>query len=308
MHVTLMHNPEAGEGEPSRESLEAAIRKAGHEVTYFATKGNGYEEALEHPGELVAVAGGDGTVEKIARRLVGRPVPITLLPLGTANNIATTFGIRGSYETLIAGWERGRTTGVDVGLIRTPWDEGVFLESAGLGLFADTIAEADARAADFERRPPGERLAAAFELIGRKVEDQPARRCTVRLDGVTHEGTYVLVEIMNTERIGPSLRLSWGADPCDGWFDVVLAEAGRRDELARYFAAHGPGTDRPAPATIHRAREIEILWSGTRLHVDDAIWPEADADPHLQPSASGETRLSVRIQEAALTFLVPATG
>ena len=149
MHVTLMHNPGAGDGQPSREALEAAVRRAGHHVSYQSTKEDGYGAALgaalEAATDLVVAAGGDGTVEKIARRIVGRDVPMAVLPLGTANNIATSLGVTGAWQDLVAGWAGGRPTCVDVGWIRTPWAEGYFLEGAGLGLLADAIVQADAR-------------------------------------------------------------------------------------------------------------------------------------------------------------------
>ena len=50
--------------------------------------------------------GGDGTVGRVTRRMVGRGVPITVLPSGTANNIARSLGlIERPFEELIRGWE-----------------------------------------------------------------------------------------------------------------------------------------------------------------------------------------------------------
>ena len=44
-------------------------------------------------GDAVIVAGGDGTVGKVAKRLAGTDVPLVVLPTGTANNIARSLGI-----------------------------------------------------------------------------------------------------------------------------------------------------------------------------------------------------------------------
>jgi len=63
------------------------------------------EEGAEEPGDIVAVAGGDGPVGKVARRLIGSPTPIAILPLGTANNIANTLDVTGkSLKELIRSW------------------------------------------------------------------------------------------------------------------------------------------------------------------------------------------------------------
>jgi len=64
-----------------------------------------WKKALKKPGDIVAVAGGDGTVGKVARRLIGSPTPIAILPLGTANNIANTLDVTGkSLKELIRSW------------------------------------------------------------------------------------------------------------------------------------------------------------------------------------------------------------
>jgi len=45
---------------------------AGHKVNYQSSKEKKWKKALKNPGDIVAVAGGDGTVGKVARRLIGR--------------------------------------------------------------------------------------------------------------------------------------------------------------------------------------------------------------------------------------------
>jgi diacylglycerol kinase family enzyme len=79
MKVTLIHNPKAGGGEhPSVEELLALIRGSGHAVTYLSSNDADSDQALDEPGDLVAVAGGDGTVGAVASQLVGRRVPIAV--------------------------------------------------------------------------------------------------------------------------------------------------------------------------------------------------------------------------------------
>jgi diacylglycerol kinase family enzyme len=46
-------------------------------------------------------AGGDGTAANAARTVAGRAIPLAVLPLGTANNIARSLGYVGSIEELI---------------------------------------------------------------------------------------------------------------------------------------------------------------------------------------------------------------
>src|SRR5205085_12423826 len=104
MRVTLIHNPTAGDESFSATKLTALIEQAGHEVSYQSSKKD-YKSALKEPADLVAVAGGDGTVRKVAIQLLGRNIiPIAVLPCGTANNIAKSLSITESPPELIAGW------------------------------------------------------------------------------------------------------------------------------------------------------------------------------------------------------------
>src|SRR5438067_1635676 len=115
MRVTLLHNPKAGRGHPTGAELTELIRAAGHKVRYRSTKEGKYPRVLDAPADLVVAAGGDGTIRKVAVRLVGRGVPLTIIPLGTANNIATSLGICGPPAELVAGWPRARRRKLDVG-------------------------------------------------------------------------------------------------------------------------------------------------------------------------------------------------
>src|SRR5438128_10331540 len=118
MRVTLIHNPTAGDESFSATELTALIEQAGHKVSYQSSKKD-FKSALKKPGDLVAVAGGDGTVRKVAIQLLERNlIPIAVLPCGTANNIARSLGLTESPPELIAGWPSARRRGFDVGVAR----------------------------------------------------------------------------------------------------------------------------------------------------------------------------------------------
>src|SRR5262249_8563377 len=137
MRVTLIHNPTAGDDkQPTKGQFEALIREAGHEVRYQSVREKGWSKVLKKSADLAAVAGGDGTVGKVARRLIGRGIPIAVLPVGTANNIARTLGIaQQSVIQLIPSWSTARHLSWDAGLATGPWGERVFIEGVGAGLF-----------------------------------------------------------------------------------------------------------------------------------------------------------------------------
>ncbi len=131
MRITLMHNPKAGDAEHGRKELMAALAKAGHHATYQSTKKSDYKKALKKPTDLVLAAGGDGTVVKVACRLVDTGIPLSVLPLGTANNLARSLGFLASPEEIIARLEGGKRRAFDIGVTRGPWGTRYFFRSRG---------------------------------------------------------------------------------------------------------------------------------------------------------------------------------
>jgi diacylglycerol kinase (ATP) len=273
MHVTLLHNPAAGEGEPSRRALVRALVDAGHEVTYQSTKEKGYEKALKEPGDLVLVAGGDGTVRKAAGHLLGRNVPLALLPLGTANNIAKALGVDGPPDRVIAGLASARPRRFDAGQAWGAWGEAHFLEAVGVGLFATTMCLVESRADHREGRAEHEDRGLTRDLryLSRVLRDLRPQAWQIEVDGQDFSGDYLLCEVMNIPSIGPNLRLAPRADVSDGLFDVVLVTEEERDALAAHIAAHVAGDDPELDLPVRRGRQIRIIAPGAEVHVDDEL-------------------------------------
>ncbi len=131
MRITLMHNPKAGDAKHGKKELMAALAKAGHHATYQSTKKKDYKKVLKTPTDLVLAAGGDGTVVKVASRLVDTGIPLSVLPLGTANNLARSLGFLASPEEIIARLEGGKRRAFDIGLTRGRGAHGTFSKLSG---------------------------------------------------------------------------------------------------------------------------------------------------------------------------------
>ena len=258
MRITLVLNPGAGTGSASPDELRRTIEAAGHRVEVRQAKKKHVAEALGDPGDLIVVAGGDGTVGRVMQALAGSEVPMTILPTGTANNIATSLGIRGEPERLAASWARLEVRRVDVGTVRGPWGETAFVESVGIGLLAHLIhpeVSGDVDGTD-EARTLARRLARTL----------PAREMRVELDGEDRSATYLLLEAMNIRCAGPNLWLADHARAGDGKLEIVRALESDRPSLVALADAFG--TSRASLAT-ERAKRL-VLWCGPdELHVDD---------------------------------------
>ena len=115
MRVSLLYNQGAGDGVPL-DRIRAAIVHHGHDLVRVVEKHDDSARLLDERPEVVVAAGGDGTVGLAARLLAFRNIPLAILPLGTANNIAKSVGTQGSIGDVIAGWDTARRLTLDLGV------------------------------------------------------------------------------------------------------------------------------------------------------------------------------------------------
>src|SRR5687767_6504777 len=113
----LLHNPKAGEGEYTHKKLARLVNRAGYDCSYSSTKKEGWDKIKASETDMIVIAGGDGTVRKVAKVVLDKKIPLALLPLGTANNIGKTLGITGKLEEVIQSWENAILKPFDVGRI-----------------------------------------------------------------------------------------------------------------------------------------------------------------------------------------------
>lgn len=287
--VTLFHNPTAGLGLHSKEELLQALHKKGYQTTYVNTKSDDYAESFSDLGELVVIAGGDGTVGKIGKHLLHRNIPIGLLPLGTANNIASSLGIAGAAAEIIAGWDLLKKKPFDVGVVNGPDGENIFFESAGFGIFPRLI-----RQHSKDKKSREEELEDALKHAQEIITGAEAKFCTLHVDGEQLSDNYLVVEIMNIRLAGPNMDLAPVADPGDDLLDVVLVREEEREKFKAHLASRLRGQGNAEKWQVRRAKEIQVEWNGMHYHVDD--------EAH---EGKAPVRIGLRIIPDSLEFLVP---
>jgi diacylglycerol kinase (ATP) len=288
MRALLVHNPKAGSGRPSGEELLAALDAAGFSTTYCSVKNGDLDEALAQPADVVIVAGGDGSVAKIARSLKDRKTLVAILPFGTANNIARCLGIEGEPDALIKALRGAPVERLDIGLAVGPWGSRRFVEAIGWGAFAKAV----------DREDPGQSKQARIErgraAFAKTIAAYEARRFAFTADDEEIEDEVIFVEALNLGMTGPRMILGPTAKPGDQLLDIVYLPAVRRQEMLDWLA--DSPDDWPAPLTIRKARKATLSWQDGPLRVDDQVF---DA-PEL-PS-----NIIVELEPDGLRVCVPA--
>ena len=302
MKVALIHNPNAGDDSGATAGqLEALIREAGHKVRLQSIKEKNWPDSAGKRADLVAVAGGDGTVGEVARKLVGKGIPIAVLPMGTANNISRTLGIVDkSVLELIPGWARAKRLHFDAGIATGPWGSSHFIEGIGMGLFARALPRIRGNKTMASLADGDVKLSYALQLMREHLENSRPMKLNATLDGKDISGKYLLFEAMNTRYIGPNLFLAPHVAPGAGLLDIVYVAERDRKKLARFLAKWQEGKFWPPDLGVGRGRRLELEWTGFPLHLDDKLWPVKGRKRPRPPATIG-----IELEPAALEFLVP---
>jgi diacylglycerol kinase (ATP) len=294
LRVLLTYNPTAGDEGADVRELVSLLEAAGHTVEdAHSVKERGWKSALDKHAELVVVAGGDGTVSKVFRHLAGGRALTTLLPLGSANNIARSLGYGDdALEALVRDLPNAKRRWFDVGTFAFTGSSASFVESAGGGVFAEMLVRAENVDGD---RGGEAKLELGLRLLRRVVEDASALEWVVRADGVDLSGEFLAVEVMNIREIGPNLPLAPRADPGDGVLELTLVRPDDRSALAGHIEARLAG--RPAVRLELDSRRAKVVVlrppPGCRVHVDDDLM---EGEPDAQSfTAEVTSRVAVLV-------------
>lgn len=297
MRVILMHNPTAGSEDHSARDLVRQLRRAGHVVVDDVSRRKHLTAALKRACDLVVVAGGDGTVGNATQCLARTGVPFTIIPLGTANNIARALGLEGTAEQLIDAWPGCVVHGFDQAHARRGEQTRPFIESLGFGVFPEVMRRS-------EQLPPPESPEAALvrdhEVFEAVLSTAAPRSYTVFADGEDLSGDYLMVEVMNTPMLGPNVPFAPGARLGDGRLDLVLVGVAERRALEAHLGRLRAGRTSAPRLPVRQVRQVVVSSADRRRHHDGKVLANSPA--------RRRDHVDVAVEPHALQVLVPRPG
>ena len=235
-------------------------------------------EDLITPRAQVVVAGGDGTVENVVRKLADTKHPLGIIPLGSFNNFALALGLPLDLDQAIRIVHRGRPRAITLGRVNNK----VFLEACAIGLFGEAIVLGDS-AKDLQ----------FGDVVTRLRQVIRAGPFDYELTGdLRGEGTAMSLVFANTSSIGSQLPVS-AAKPAQPYLELSL-EAGqsRTDIVGRVLASALLAKHEEGSGRILRFRKVSVM-TRPRVRV------YADNQP------AGRTPAVVSAEISALKVILP---
>jgi len=259
--------------------IESRIRQAFADHTVLRFGAVKRILTLVTPTAKVVVAGGDGTVGAVVRRLAGTSCRIGVIPLGTFNNFAMSLRVPADLEKAIDVAQRGRARSVTLGRVNGV----VFLEACGVGLFGATI-----RLGEYAKDG---RLRGITAKIRRVLTARPFHYELSK--DLVASGTAMSLVFSNTYSTGIQLPVG-DSTPADRYLDFSAHTGSTHLDIAGRALAS-------ALLAKHREEGADQVFKFRKVRVVTKPRVRAYAD-HVP---AGYTPLTVSAELSRLKFIIP---
>jgi YegS/Rv2252/BmrU family lipid kinase len=285
--VLLIVNRKSRTGAEQLEAAEACLRAQGLEVIAL-----GVDAPREIPKaiqaraseiHLVALGGGDGTLNVACEAILDARLPFAILPLGTANDLARTLGIPSKLEDACAVAAKGLKYRIDLGRANGKY----FFNVASIGLSV-TVARSIDSATKRRWGPAGYAL-----TVIRTLGKQRPFRARIRCDGRVLVVHAIQVAVGNGRHYGGGM--------------TVAADAAIDDNLLHLYSI--------SPLSLMRllllAPALRSGWQGRFEGVHRLCGTRIDIDTRrpFPVSTDGEVTTQTPVQfevvPAAIEVMVP---
>lgn len=285
----VLHKP--GLDRPGRDKLAVALgRLRAHGVNALSCQPDTPDVMASCIAEYAAttdriiVAGGDGSVNHAAPALIDSGLPVGILPLGTANDLARTLTIP---EDMAAAGDiigRGHTQRIDVGQV----DSRYFFNVAHVGLAARVALQADGRTKKYLGP------LAYFVEAWQAFRAQRSFGAEIRCDGESLKDTLVQISVGNGPYYGGGTPIAEDAAIDDARLDLYALPALGSARLMALVPLLRAGRTRATPDIITRqGSDMEVRTDKPRTITADG-------------EVIGETPARFRVLSGALRVYTPA--
>ncbi len=248
----LFINPRSRSG---RESRQLAIKElAARDIVVddvSTTPPGSLPDALRRSRasiDRLIVGGGDGTLNRLLESIIDLAVPVGILPLGTANDLAATLGIPPNLEKACDVIAAGNVRRIDLGVVNGKY----FVNEGSLGLSTRIARDLDSQAK--KRWGIWATLCNAARLALRSRQFIAHLRC----DQTIHDVRTLQVTVGNGERFGGLIK-SADADIGDHQLDLYSLEAKSFWDTLALLPSLVCGRYSDCPGVrLERGREIEV--------------------------------------------------
>jgi YegS/Rv2252/BmrU family lipid kinase len=219
--VLIVHNPDAGmdQNPDWKENTSGMLEKEGYTFEFLELDKNNAGRTIKKSindlkPSMVIAAGGDGTLNIVARQLLHTDIVLGIFPLGSANGMAYELGIPQEPKDVVRSLPAADVLDVDALLVN---DKHLCFHMSDLGMNARVV-----------KRYKEEGLGGLWGYTKhyfKELSNTVKFRCEVDTANRTRQSRVVMAVIANASAYGTGARVNPEGKVDDGRFEIVLVKA-----------------------------------------------------------------------------------
>lgn len=236
LNVLLIVNPIAGNSDKS-EVIQAVTQRTNalnYSLQHYTTTGEDDAKAIKEyltnrEIHIVLVAGGDGTVSMVADIVKEYEITLGILPVGSANGLATNFKIPQDLQEQLTIAFGDHFVAMDV----LQLNDRICLHIADLGINAELIE-------NYDNSSIRGKIGYFIQSIPTLIQSNHPFQFKIQCNGteITRQG--VLLAIANANTFGTGARINPNGKINDGKFEVLVFKELNFLEILKTFKDNNP--------------------------------------------------------------------
>ena len=241
------------------------VKLSGMEYKYLELDTQSDEEIgkFTEDCDIIAIAGGDGTVNRVINATYKQDKPYALLPFGSGNDFSRTFVVDKYRDDLVKIIQDGKDSEQDLWQLN---GGRVFVQCILFGLSIKAI----------EVKNKTQSNGYIIPIIKALMKYKPNRMCAKSEEGVD-EGEHLIISLQNVRTTANGLKIDPRSDTGDGILEVVCTKMGGRIRTLKNLASTQRGWLCNQPNTnVIRTNHVEITGDGPLLYTMDGELMQSD--------------------------------
>ncbi|MBK9273235.1 MAG: hypothetical protein IPM49_01685 [Flavobacteriales bacterium] len=264
MNAWLLLNPRAGRKRAltAQQAAERLAAELGWSLTVRVIEAPGHgttlaQQAVEDGALRVISVGGDGTLNAVAAGLVGTPVALGVVAMGSGNGYARSLQLPLKPEAALRRAFTGTPAIMDVCHL----NDRLFLGTAGIGFDARVAWEFD--------RSEARGMWNYMRIILKDILSAKPMHVVVKANHETTEHEVLMLVFCNTREFGNGAIISPGSRPDDGLAELqIVSKPSFIPLLKAFYDVYANRADKSRYVRTILTREAQVHQAGSLAHLD----------------------------------------
>lgn len=230
MKTIVILNPKSKNGKMKNLESDMRAKLSNLQLEIFKTSYPGHgakiaKKAVEEKIDMIIAVGGDGTVNEIINVIAGTDIALGIIPLGTANDLASLYNFPTDIESACDVILKRHVTQIDLISVNSKY----YVTAGGIGLpcevanIANTI-KCYGRIGQLLARILGSKLYILAVIAALATKIKRDNLLDIRYDNHSLSVNALSMMVDNQSFLGRNIIMSPGAINDDGAFDICLIE------------------------------------------------------------------------------------